>query len=310
MSLAAAALVIGMTGTWSPCGFSMVETLGLAGERGRRFTVAAACAAFVPGAVVGGLATFGLLSGLGEAPTRRRPRRLPGGRRHRRRGRCGGGARAPDRPSDPPAAAGELAVDDAASDRRAALRGPPRARLHHLRPELRRLGAGGDQPRARERRGRAGDRRRVRNRARDPDRGGRTAGGSPVRTGLPAHHGGAPGALPALPAGRCGNPRARRRRAGDHHRHGRSNRGDERRGSVGGGQGDRVPEGERGGAASLGWTEPSASRTRPGARRPVRCGDQRRPGQGPQPFQAERPRPRSPPRTPRRSRSHATGSRI
>ncbi len=66
LSLAAAALVIGMTGTWSPCGFSMVETLGVAGEGGRRFTVAAACAAFVPGAVVGGILTFGLLSGFGE----------------------------------------------------------------------------------------------------------------------------------------------------------------------------------------------------------------------------------------------------
>src|SRR3954451_5043110 len=66
VSLAAAALVIGMTGAWSPCGFSMVETLGLAGERGRRLTVGAACAAFVPGAVIGGVATFGLLSGVGE----------------------------------------------------------------------------------------------------------------------------------------------------------------------------------------------------------------------------------------------------
>lgn len=66
VSLAAAALVIGMTGAWSPCGFSMVETLGLAGERGRRLTVGAACAAFVPGALIGGVATFGLLSGVGE----------------------------------------------------------------------------------------------------------------------------------------------------------------------------------------------------------------------------------------------------
>jgi hypothetical protein len=66
LSLAAAALLIGMTGTWSPCGFSMVETLGLAGEGGRRFTIGAACAAFVPGAVAGGVLTFGLLSGLGE----------------------------------------------------------------------------------------------------------------------------------------------------------------------------------------------------------------------------------------------------
>jgi hypothetical protein len=64
--LAVAALAIGLTGAWSPCGFSMVETIGLAGDRGRRLTATAACTAFVPGAVVGGVATFGLLSVLGE----------------------------------------------------------------------------------------------------------------------------------------------------------------------------------------------------------------------------------------------------
>jgi hypothetical protein len=66
VSLAAAALAIGATGAWSPCGFSMVETIGLAGDRGRRATTIAACAAFVPGAVAGGAATFGLLSVLGN----------------------------------------------------------------------------------------------------------------------------------------------------------------------------------------------------------------------------------------------------
>src|SRR5215211_1913648 len=66
VALAIAALAIGLTGAWSPCGFSMVETIGLAGEKGRRLTTTAACAAFVPGAVVGGVATFGLLSVLGE----------------------------------------------------------------------------------------------------------------------------------------------------------------------------------------------------------------------------------------------------
>jgi hypothetical protein len=66
VSLAVAALAIGLTGAWSPCGFSMVETIGLSGDRGRRLTTVAACAAFVPGAVVGGVATFGLLSVLGE----------------------------------------------------------------------------------------------------------------------------------------------------------------------------------------------------------------------------------------------------
>jgi hypothetical protein len=32
LSLAFAAVLIGLTGAWSPCGFSMVETIGLAGE--------------------------------------------------------------------------------------------------------------------------------------------------------------------------------------------------------------------------------------------------------------------------------------
>jgi hypothetical protein len=65
LSLAAAAALIGMTGAWSPCGFSMVETIGLAGDEGRRATTIAACAAFAPGAVVGGVLTFGSLSVLG-----------------------------------------------------------------------------------------------------------------------------------------------------------------------------------------------------------------------------------------------------
>jgi hypothetical protein len=66
-SLAGAALVAGLTGAWSPCGFSMVETVGLAGDEGRRWTTIAACATFAPGAILGGVVTFGLLSALGEA---------------------------------------------------------------------------------------------------------------------------------------------------------------------------------------------------------------------------------------------------
>ncbi len=65
--LAAAAVPIGMTGTWSPCGFSMVETIGMRGHDGARATTLAACATFAPGAVVGGVATFGLLAAAGEA---------------------------------------------------------------------------------------------------------------------------------------------------------------------------------------------------------------------------------------------------
>ena len=67
LSLAAAALLVGLTGAWSPCGFSMVETVGLAGDEGRRWTTIAACATFAPGAVLGGVVTFGLLAALGEA---------------------------------------------------------------------------------------------------------------------------------------------------------------------------------------------------------------------------------------------------
>jgi len=67
LALATAALLIGLTGAWSPCGFSMVETIGLAGDGGRRWTTIAACATFAPGAVLGGGVTFGLLSAFGEA---------------------------------------------------------------------------------------------------------------------------------------------------------------------------------------------------------------------------------------------------
>jgi hypothetical protein len=61
--LIAAAFVAGLTGAWSPCGFSMVSTLG-EHARGRGAT-AAACAAFVPGALLGGVVTFGGLALVG-----------------------------------------------------------------------------------------------------------------------------------------------------------------------------------------------------------------------------------------------------
>jgi hypothetical protein len=66
-ALAGAALVVGLTGAWSPCGFSMVETIGLRGESERRRTTLAACATFTPGAVIGGTVTFGLLALAGNA---------------------------------------------------------------------------------------------------------------------------------------------------------------------------------------------------------------------------------------------------
>lgn len=65
VALAAAALLIGLTGTWSPCGFSMIDTIGPAGHTGGRRTALAASATFVPGAVAGGIVTFGALAALG-----------------------------------------------------------------------------------------------------------------------------------------------------------------------------------------------------------------------------------------------------
>src|SRR5205085_8523210 len=64
--LAFAALLIGATGTFSPCGFSAVETLGPMGHTGGRRTTIASCLTFLPGAVLGGVATFGALAALGE----------------------------------------------------------------------------------------------------------------------------------------------------------------------------------------------------------------------------------------------------
>jgi hypothetical protein len=63
--LALAGFVAGLTGSWSPCGFSMVATLGPGGHTGGRGTTLAACAAFVPGALAGGVLTFVALSALG-----------------------------------------------------------------------------------------------------------------------------------------------------------------------------------------------------------------------------------------------------
>jgi len=65
--LAAAALAAGVTGAWSPCGFSMVETLAPAGYAGRLRTTLVACLTFTLGALAGGVLTFGGLAALGEA---------------------------------------------------------------------------------------------------------------------------------------------------------------------------------------------------------------------------------------------------
>ena len=65
IALAVAALVAGIAGAWSPCGFSMVDTL--APRRYARSTALAAlsCVTFAGGALAGGVATFGGLALLG-----------------------------------------------------------------------------------------------------------------------------------------------------------------------------------------------------------------------------------------------------
>lgn len=62
IALALAAFVAGLTGSWSPCGLSMISTLGSGG----RATTVAACFAFIPGALIGGVVTFGALALLGS----------------------------------------------------------------------------------------------------------------------------------------------------------------------------------------------------------------------------------------------------
>jgi hypothetical protein len=65
IALGIAALLIGATGTFSPCGLSVIDTIGPTGHTGGRRTTIAACAAFLPGAIAGGLLTFGSLAALG-----------------------------------------------------------------------------------------------------------------------------------------------------------------------------------------------------------------------------------------------------
>jgi hypothetical protein len=64
--LVVVALLAGLTGTWSPCGFSMIETIGPAGHTGGRPTTISACATFTLGALAGGLLTFVVLAELGN----------------------------------------------------------------------------------------------------------------------------------------------------------------------------------------------------------------------------------------------------
>jgi len=67
IALVVAGLLIGATGTWSPCGFSMIETIGPTGHTGGQPTTLAACATFFPGAIMGAVFTFGGISLVGAA---------------------------------------------------------------------------------------------------------------------------------------------------------------------------------------------------------------------------------------------------
>ncbi|MDQ2676532.1 MAG: hypothetical protein M3Y34_06955, partial [Actinomycetota bacterium] len=67
IALVVAGLLIGATGTWSPCGFSMIETIGPTGHTGGLPTTLAACATFLPGAIAGAVLTFGGLALVGAA---------------------------------------------------------------------------------------------------------------------------------------------------------------------------------------------------------------------------------------------------
>ena len=67
IALAVAGVLVGATGTWSPCGFSMIETIGPTGHTGGLRTTLAAAATFAPFAVLGGAITFGLLALAGES---------------------------------------------------------------------------------------------------------------------------------------------------------------------------------------------------------------------------------------------------
>ena len=66
-ALVVAALVAGVAGAWSPCGFSMVDTFAPHGYARRMRMTVVSCAAFAVGALAGGVATFGGLALLGHA---------------------------------------------------------------------------------------------------------------------------------------------------------------------------------------------------------------------------------------------------
>jgi hypothetical protein len=60
------AAIAGVTGAWSPCGFSMVETIGSALGDARRAATLVASATFALGTLIGGVVTFGGLALAGQ----------------------------------------------------------------------------------------------------------------------------------------------------------------------------------------------------------------------------------------------------
>jgi hypothetical protein len=66
VSAALTAVVAGIAGAWSPCGFSMVDTIGSALGDARRGATLAASATFALGTLLGGAITFGSLALLGS----------------------------------------------------------------------------------------------------------------------------------------------------------------------------------------------------------------------------------------------------
>ncbi len=66
ISAALTAVVAGIAGAWSPCGFSMVETIGSALGDARRGATFAASGTFALGTLLGGAITFGSLALLGS----------------------------------------------------------------------------------------------------------------------------------------------------------------------------------------------------------------------------------------------------
>jgi hypothetical protein len=66
VALVTTAFLAGLIGTWSPCGFSMVDSLARGTREDRPAVTVAACMAFALGALAGGMAMFGGLGAIGS----------------------------------------------------------------------------------------------------------------------------------------------------------------------------------------------------------------------------------------------------